>query len=356
MFMPPAELTHAWKPRRVALYAASLLAAGYVAVFLADGAAPSAGIVRDAIANTAAAAIAALPVWWLCAHMPWRLGARWWFLPAHIAGAATFTLVWYVVIAAALGLATVLGGGAFRLQFLTGPALHWEAMTSVVLYVAIASGCYLLQAARDARTAQALQHESEMRALRAQLDPHLLFNTLHSLLELVRSGDARADEAIDRFARVTRYVSEGRSHTRDLVPLTAEWQMTQDYAALESLRLGTRLTCRFDLGTTPASVVIPAMSLQPLVENAIRHGIAPRPGPGTVEISARVDAERVHVQVQDDGLGAAAHARGDGTGLDLVRRRLIAHFGPAVSFAAGPRTDGAGWRVATSFPIAATVA
>ena len=69
-------------------------------------------------------------------------------------------------------------------------------------------GCSLTQAASDARQSLELQHCMEMRSLRAQLDPHLLFNTLHSLLELVRSGDARADDAIDRFARVARYVSD----------------------------------------------------------------------------------------------------------------------------------------------------
>ena len=190
----------------------------------------------------------------------------------------------------------------------------------------------------------------EMRSLRAQLDPHLLFNTLHSLLELVRSGDARADGAIDRFARVARYVSEGRAANRDIVSLRAEWEMTQDYLALESLRLGPRLTCRFDFGSDLEQVRIPALTLQPLVENAIRHGIASRPGVGTLVLSAWSADGRTHVVTEDDGLGAAATTRGSGTGLDLVRRRLAAEFGSTLVFDAGPRADASGWRVHASFP------
>ena len=128
--------------------------------------------------------------------------------------------------------------------------------------------------------------------------------------------------------------------------------MTQDYAALESLRLGPRLTCRFSFGDDLDGVEIPALSLQPLVENAIRHGIAPRPGAGAVDISvARVD-RRVQVSVRDDGLGRRAATRGSGTGLDLVRRRLETHFGDAVTFHAGPREDTGGWHVLASFPAA----
>ncbi len=115
------------------------------------------------------------------------------------------------------------------------------------------------------------------------------------------------------FARVARYVSEGRAANRDLVPLTDEWRMTQDYAALESLRLGPRLTGRFSFGDDLDGVEIPALSLQPLVENAIRHGIAPRPGAGAVDISVSLVDRFVQVGVRDDGLGRRAATRGSGT-------------------------------------------
>ena len=352
MATPTRALMREWRPRRLVPFALTMTVAGFLAVFIADGAVPGVGVLRDAIANTCAAAVAAQPVWWVCTRIHWKLADRWWFLPFHVLGAASFTVLWYVTIGIALAIASFVGGDGFRLAFLSGPALHWEMTTAVVLYCAIAAGCYLLQAARDARSAQQVQHASEMRAMRAQLDPHLLFNTLHSLLELVRSGDERADEAIDTFARVARYVSEGRGADRDLVLLRDEWRMTQDYATLKLLRLGPRLSCRFSLGDGLDGIALPALSLQPLVENAIRHGIVQRPAKGSVEISAmRVDG-RVLLTVQDDGLGAGAVTCGAGTGLDLVRRRLRAHFGDAVTFSAGPRDGASGWCVMASFPAA----
>jgi LytS/YehU family sensor histidine kinase len=269
-------------------------------------------------------------------------------------GLLAFNLLWYVVIAYTLASAALLSGAAWMPVFLSGPALHWQAMTGAVLYVAIAASSYTVQATREAQAAAALLHQAEVHALRAQLDPHLLFNTLHSLLELVRSGDTRADDAIDRFARVARYVSDGRRPDRDVVPLASEWQMTQDYVALERLRLGDRLHCRFDLGDDLTDVSIPALSLQPLVENAIRHGIAPRPGAGQVIIAARRHVDQVTLTVLDDGLGVTAATHGSGTGLDLVRRRLHGCFGTALHFAAGPRTDGDGWLVSATFPASRT--
>lgn len=350
--MPDLTDFHAgpWQPRRLLLFGATVLLLGHATVFIADGATSPGAVLRDAIANSIAGVLSALPVWHLCRAVSWRLGARWWFLPLHLLAMGAFMALWYVLIAIALGAAGMLSDRPFAMAFLGGPALHWQEFTAVVLYFAIAAGCYLTQAAADARQSLELQHRTEMRSLRAQLDPHLLFNTLHSLLELVRSGDARAEDAIDRFARVARYVSDGRAANRDVVALRAEWEMTQDYAALESLRLGPRLTCRFDFGDDLEQVQIPALTLQPLVENAIRHGIAPRPGAGTLVLSAWTADGRTHVVTEDDGLGAAATTRGSGTGLDLVRRRLIAQFGNALAFDAGPRTDATGWRVHASFP------
>jgi signal transduction histidine kinase len=349
----PVTTGGGWRPRRIALFALAMMVAGYVTVFVADGATPSASVLRNALANTAAAVMLAPPVWWLSRRLPWAQSHRWWFLPSHVLGAALFTWAWYVTIAYALGLASWTSGGAFRPSFLQGAALHWEAMTAVVLYCAIAAGCYVTRAAQDADDARALQHQAEMRALRAQLDPHLLFNTLHTLLELVRSGDARAEEAIDRFARVARYVSQGRPPDRDLVSLGEEWGMCVDYAALEMLRLGPRLTCRFEIDDGVEQTRLPALTVQPLLENAIRHGIAARPGPGVIEVTAVRRGGTIHLEVCDDGLGAAATTSGAGTGLDLVRRRLLTHFGAAASFDAGPRHDGTGWRVAAAFPAGA---
>ena len=351
MTVAEARHTSPWSLRRLATTAAVLMATSYVAVFIADGNTFGLPVLRDALANTVAAAAAAVPVWMLCRSVPWRMAGRWWFLLVHGGGTALFAALWYLLIAGSLGTAAWLSGSPFRMQFLQGPALHWEMMTALVLYFAVAASCYTLQAIREVEKSADLLRLAEVSALRAQLDPHLLFNTLHSLLELVRSGDARADDAVDRFARVVRYVADGRHDRSGMASLGAEWQMTQDFVALESLRLGERLRCNFEIGDDLAAVPMPALTLQPLVENAIRHGIAPRPGVGHIRVSASRVGQHVLLIIDDDGLGAEARTHGSGTGLSLVQRRLTASFGGSSQFTAGPRIDAQGWRVRATIPV-----
>jgi Histidine kinase len=341
------------RPVRVAIAGLTMLAVAFFVIFRVDGSSSAWSALRDTIANVIAAAIPSALIIWVCRRIPWHCGNRWWFFPVHLACMMGFGAFWYVSIAVTVGTSGWTTGGPWTPAWLSGPALHWELMTSAVLCFAVAGTCYAIEAIRDAQTAATLLQRAEVSALRAQLDPHLLFNTLHSLLELVRSGDARAGDAIDQFARMARYVTDGRRTNRDVVPLAEEWAMTQDYVALERLRLGPRLTCTFTLDDTARHVGIPALSLQPLVENAIRHGIAPRPGAGSIAVTAQRDGADVVLSIVDDGLGAAAATRGTGSGLDLVRRRFVAQFGERARFSAAARSDCAGWQVVARFPATA---
>lgn len=338
---------HAWRAAGLALVA---FLSCYVTVFVAGGQKLGLPLLTDAMANVLSGLCASLLVWRLCVLLPWRHAGQPHFLPAHVLGVAVFGVIWYWTTALALGLSAAVWSGEFQLQFLIGPALHWHAFTAFVLYCAVAAGCYAFQAAADARLAGELQHRAEMAALRAQLNPHVLFNTLHSLLQLVRRGDPRTEEAIERFARFIRYVGEANRED-EIVPLETEWTLTEDYVALEQLRMGPRLSCEFRLADDVFGCRLPALTLQPLVENAIRHGITPRPGRGHVVVQAWRQSDRLHVRVDDDGLGAlTGPGVGTGTGLNLVRRRLLTRYGAALSFAAGPRAAGGGWEVSISFP------
>lgn len=345
--VPPAP----WAPRRIALGVGALVVTGFFVMFVADAATPAWWMLRDALANALAIVLGAWPVLALCRRVPWQQADRWWFLPLHAVAAIAFAQLWHLVLAAMLGAIGTWVGEPFALAWLTGPARRWQLFTAVFIYLAVAAACYLAQAARDWQRAVTLQRDAELAAMRAQLDPHLLFNTLHSLLELVRAGDARADDAIDRFARLARYVSEGRAPGADLVPLADEWRMVEDYLALESLRLGPRLVHRLELDAGIGAVRVPALTLQPLVENAIVHGIAPRAGAGTLVVRAARDGDALALLVEDDGLGAAATTSGSGRGLALVQRRLAVRYGDAARCTAGPRTEAPGWRVSVRLPL-----
>ncbi len=202
-------------------------------------------------------------------------------------------------------------------------------------------------AAREA----VLRAEAEARAIRAQFNPHFVFNTLHSLMLLVRADPALAERAIEDVATLIRYASIIQRRDLDAVPLAKELEIARRYVDLEQLRLQHRLDVRWAVDADPDSVAIPAFALQTLVENAIKHGIEPVPGGGRVEISVTVESAQVEVRVRDDGRGAeeGAVTSATGRGLDLLRGRIQARHGEAgdLSWATGP---GRGFEVVMRLP------
>jgi GAF domain-containing protein len=181
------------------------------------------------------------------------------------------------------------------------------------------------------RSMQAAELEAQLaharlEALQAQLNPHFLFNALHSVGALVPHDPVRADQALESLGDLLRYTLG----TEDQVMFSQEWRFTQDYLAFEQLRLGERL--RIDAEATPQAMTVPVppLILQPLVENAVRHGIADREDGGRIELRAAVRNDRLVLCVADDGTGAGANG-GDGVGLTSVRQRLHALYGDAAS-------------------------
>lgn len=187
-----------------------------------------------------------------------------------------------------------------------------------------------VQASHAAAAREAvLRAEAEARAVRAQFNPHFVFNTLHSLMLLVRADPATAERAIEDVATLIRYASIIQRRDIDAVSLAKELEVARRYVALESLRLQDRLSVEWRVEVEPAQVMIPAFALQTLVENAIKHGIEPIPQGGKVAVVAEQVGESLVVTVRDDGAGADPSdvSDTDGHGLDLLRRRLESRYG-----------------------------
>jgi LytS/YehU family sensor histidine kinase len=198
------------------------------------------------------------------------------------------------------------------------------------------------QLAREAAAraeAQRMALEAQLRLLRAQLEPHMLFNTLANLRGLVREDADRAEAMIDRlivYLRGTLAASDTES-----VPLRHEFAQLRAFLEIMSLRMGPRLTFRLELPAALEGTPVPPMVLQPLVENAIKHGLEPKVGPGCVEVIARAIDAGIEIRVEDDGLGlpapgheashddASARRERTSYGLRHVRERLQAVYGPA---------------------------
>jgi two-component sensor histidine kinase len=174
---------------------------------------------------------------------------------------------------------------------------------------------------------------ARLETLKMQLHPHFLFNTLNSILPLVfRDGDA-ASRTVVRLADLLRLSLQ--NETRDLLPLRQEIELLQVYLEIQRTRFQDRLTVELDIAPDVGDALVPNLILQPLVENAIKHGIATRPGAGHVGVRVRRENGSVALLVKDDGPGPRVGARpggGDGVGLRNTQDRLELLFGDDQSF------------------------
>jgi signal transduction histidine kinase len=237
----------------------------------------------------------------------------------------------------------------------------WQSMWGMMLYWAVAGGFTAYRAIERAKAesaasaqAQALLARTELAALRNKLNPHFLFNTLHSIIALTRKDSVAAEKALLMFSDMLRYVLDTEKAGEDHVPLGEELDFARDYLNLEALRLGHRLTLVWQIDEDLLHHAVPALSIQPLVENSIKHAFNPRSAPGRLEIIARRDAatQSLIVTVRDDGPGCSpeALASAQGLGLKTVARRLQLEHGERASL----RTEsapGAGFAVHLHWPL-----
>jgi signal transduction histidine kinase len=191
---------------------------------------------------------------------------------------------------------------------------------------------------------------AQLVALQRQLHPHFLFNTLHVISTFVRRRPDAAEEMIERLAELLRLTIH-RSDAHE-IPLADELHYLDLYLEIERVHFGDRLSVVVDTGLGADKMLVPSLLLQPLVENAIRHGIAPRGSGGRVAISARVDRGRLHLKIEDDGIGMPAEAQGrppSGVGTENVQARLERLYGTGhrLEFA---RRQGGGLIVSLSLP------
>ena len=182
--------------------------------------------------------------------------------------------------------------------------------------------------AQEASGAQA-RAEAEVKLLSAQLAPHFISNTLANLRAMISTDPNRAQRYVEELEGYFRSATHALSSAR--ITLAEECALIEHYLQLMAVRLGERLTWRIQLAPALREVTIPPLLLQPLVENAIRHGIEPSATGGVIELSVAATEGIITVTVRNTGVALqtrAAHTGGSGIGLDLVKRRLAQAFGP----------------------------
>jgi signal transduction histidine kinase len=244
--------------------------------------------------------------------------------------------------------------------------LNAYLMSDLLTYWAVAGGYFALEyyrryrdgalvsarlEAESARLALGLA-EARVQALRMELNPHFLFNTLNAISGLVRRAEnARAVDMLARLGELLRATLD--RDMAPLIPLEEELAILDRYLDIERVRFGDRLTIEIDVEPDALDALVPALVLQPLVENAIRHGVTRRPGDALVRIAARRADATIELEVRDTGRGLPSDVPGalrEGVGLSNTRQRLAELYGDAASLRLG-NAPGGGARVDLVLPF-----
>jgi two-component system, LytTR family, sensor kinase len=270
------------------------------------------------------------PLWWLffCRLRHWPLQRKLWL---HLPACALYVAAW-------LGLfyATV---DALKIGRLKGTGVWWDVYIPTLVYFiqfgifhAYGYWCETLRQKETEKALLRLAHSAEMAMLKAQIQPHFLFNTLNSISASVPAAQEHTRTLIARLADVFRFAMNVSD--KELIPLGSEMVFIQNFLALEQQRFGDRLQVHFDFDVQLADYAVPPMLLQPLVENAVKHGIANSVEGGSVSVSVRSTAGAVLFRVLDTGKGINGTPQeaifSKGIGLKNIRQRLLRLYGTSL--------------------------
>jgi hypothetical protein len=205
------------------------------------------------------------------------------------------------------------------------------------------------EAARESEELQGRLDQARLQALRLQLQPHFLFNTLNTITALVHRDPPSAERMVTGLSELLR-VSLGNAGEQE-VRLDRELEVLRHYLDIQLVRFSDRLSVQFDIDPAARDAMVPSLLLQPLVENAIKHGISPRVAAGHLHISVRRQNEKLSLEVADDGVGTrGSQPLAEGVGLGNARARLASLYGEQHRLEAGPRPGG-GFNVKIEIPF-----
>ena len=309
-----------------------------------------AGLIGFALA--AVGELISLPAWYSCRISPIETTPLWRLLSTHVVAAQILSLLW-------VGLGKLI---AHALSFY--PSLHGiEARFTDRIAIVYGAGCvfYLLatsfhyvalaqDATREVET-RAMQtsiqaRDAELKALKAQINPHFLFNSLNSISALTSIDPSRARDMcvlLGDFLRMTLGLGE-----KTVVRFSEELDLLQKYLAIEKVRFGDRLKMQENIQEDSKACLLPPLLLQPLVENAVKHGIASLPEGGNVRLSAERQNGRLAIVVENSWDPDAPPRRSGGLGLKNVQQRLEARYGKEASVRVN--TEGDLFQVSLSLP------
>jgi two-component system, LytTR family, sensor histidine kinase AlgZ len=269
--------------------------------------------------------------WYVCRIFPLVRSQAWQVAAAQIVAAVFASALWVAAAGAwarTLDVAGLGSAGAVLYQnqrallFVIGALLFW--LVAIFFYLLIA-----FDASKDVERANVelslLAREAELRALRAQIDPHFIFNSLHSISSLTSSDPAAARRMCLLLADFLRETL--RLGGNDQIPLSEELALADRFLAIEQVRLGQRLTVARETDPGAAACLVPPLLLQPLVENAVNHGVAQLVDGGTIRMAAARSGSTLTITLENPCDPDRPRTRGVGLGLELLRKRLTNQYG-----------------------------
>ena len=249
--------------------------------------------------------------------------------------------------------------GVHRLFYLDSPSLPMNALVILATVLAVATPIKIWNSARIEHRLQeqeTLLLAAKIEALKSQINPHFLFNTLTSISSLIRSEPDTARTLIIKLSALLRRLMKSHEH---FVSLREELESVDEYLDIEVMRFGATLRVHKDIAPDALDLVVPSMILQPLVENAIKHGLARKIGPGSLTLRATRNGGRAVIEVEDDGMGFLMERldqpMSSGIGLANVRERLRVIYGASCQLALASE-PGKGTRARIEIPETVTLA
>lgn len=329
------------RKRRLALYLAAWapIGLGLAAMVVLTGDAGWAEALAVALPASLLYAFVCLAPWYLCRALPITTGGAARLLATWLAAAVVSSTIWLLLA----GLMTSAFEAALPVRDLslgrTGTVLF---ALGVLLFALSAALHYLVLAVERSREAETrglalkvLAREAELKALRTQIDPHFLFNSLHSISALTTADPAGARRMcllLGEFLRLSLKLG-----ARDRIPLAEEMALVERFLGIEQVRFGDRLRASVTLDPGAAGCEVPALLLQPLVENAVRHGIAELVDGGLIDVRAERHGDRLTIRLKNPCDPERRSQSGAGVGLANVRGRLTTAFGTDARIAATER-------------------
>lgn len=278
----------------------------------------------DAMVSNILFGFLGLLVWYPTRYIPFKKETPVYSISAHITAGVVVILVWLVLTMAILG-SLFSEDNAYNTFLLN--SVYWRAILGIMIYLVLVLVYYLVINTRSLKErAQAeerlrtLVKESELNLLKSQINPHFLFNSLNSISSLILTNPEEAQEMIYRLSDFIRYSLKHREN--EYVSLREEIGRMKDYLAIEKVRFGEKLIYRIDTSEECYEVQVPTMILQPLIENAIRHGVYESLTPVEIEFSCTLVDGYLNLQIKNDFDPMHPARKGTGVGLQNVSERI----------------------------------